>query len=404
MPNPESTTPPAPTSPRRRRGCLAKLLALSISTVIALLLAEAILRVFGSELLPNPIGPRYLYQRDPVLGIDHRPGFEGRFSVFDEFDVAIEISSQGLRDREYGPKAKGTKRILSLSDSFGFGYGVEAEEAYAKCLERRLNGDASPRKFEVINAAASARGICHMIEILDRLGPKMQPDVVLASFFYVNDLIDIQGFPEHTERGGIVMTRGIGTVVDNDAWLNFGVYWSELALWAWRAKFNLEQHARKQAFRLGEVSPDGRTWSTEMLLANPDPKKPNEVALIKGRDELWKQFETHLAALRAKTEKLGAELVLFTIPQATQTRDAVWQRDLDDKIVVEGKFDRFLIGKKLTAICERTGVRLFDMVPGFRATKPENTRFFPINRHFNVAGHAFAAKLLDEYLRREKLL
>lgn len=378
-------------------------MVLCIASFVALVVAEIVVRLMADELLPNAIGPRYLYQADDILGIDHAPGFRGRFNMFDEFDVAIEINSKGLRDHEFGPKKSATTRILSLGDSFGFGYGVEAEETYAKVLEHRLNAVGSA-EFEVMNASASARGIRHMIEILERHGPGFKPDVVIASFFYVNDLIDIKNFPEHTVRGGIVMTAGIGGVVDQDSWLHFGVYYSDLALLVWRAKFNMERRAMGQAFQLGVMHPDGRTWSTEMLLAKPDPKNQAELAVMADRAELWKQFEVLLATLKALTEKLGAKLVLFSIPQATQTRSEVWARDVADGVVSEGKFDRDLISKMLTGICQRSEVRFLDLVTGFRATKPTGTRFFPVNRHFNVEGHAVAAKLLEEYLRKEKLL
>ncbi|MCA8956872.1 MAG: hypothetical protein KDC87_12415 [Planctomycetes bacterium] len=387
---------PAPKPVRRKPGCLSRLVMLLAATVFALLLAELVVRMLADEVLPNPIGPRHLFRRDPVLGIDLRPGFAGRFKLKGEFDVAVKISAQGFRDREFGPKRPGVQRIMSLGDSFAFGYGVEAEQTYAKVLENLLNDGAEPRKVEVLNAGASGRGILHEIEVLERHAAAFQPDVVLLEFFYVNDLLDIKLFPEHTERGGIVVTRFYGTAVDHNWWLRFSVNYSELSLLLWRTKFNLEMKAQGQSFRLGDQATPGRIWGTDLLRTAADPKHPDQFAET---ERLWQQFEKHLATLAADCARVHAKLLVFAIPQEYQTRDPLWEQMKRDKEVDDQRFDRHRIGKKLTEICARQHVAFFDLVPGFRQTPPKVTRFFPKNKHFNTEGNAFTAELLAKHLR-----
>lgn len=399
-----SPTPPQPESKdktRRRPGCLFKLIITAFSFLFALVLGEIAVRVLGDEVLPNPIGPRYMYVNDDVMGVDQNPGFRGRFALYDEFDVAVEISSQGYRDREFGPKRPGVKRIISLGDSFAFGFGVRAEDTYAKVLERRLNGGSDgDRKFEVLNAGASGRGILEMIEVLKRAGTWFAPDVVIASFFYVNDLQDIESFPQHVVRGGVVLTPYFGKRVDESPWLQFCFGYSNLALLIEIAKFNMATGAG-----LGTVPQPGQgSGDMRPVLLRADPTNADEVKWFEHQQELWPLFEPNLVKLEAETNRLGAKLVLITIPQEFQTRDEAWAEMTATRTRSSTDYDRFLIGKKVSAIAERAGVTFLDLVPGFRATKPDTPRFFPINKHFNEAGHAFTAELIADFLRARGLL
>lgn len=412
-PRPDEIPRPAP---RRARGYLLKIGTLLAGLLIACLLAEGIVRWFAGEIIPNPIGPRHQFIADPVLGIDLAPGFRGRFNVADEFDVPIAINSRGCRDREFGPKAAGVVRILSLGDSFAFGYGVRAEETYAKVLEARLDAGPEGPRFEVLNAGASGRGIPHMVEVCRRTIGWFEPDVVITTFFFVNDLLDIKTFPEHTVRGGIVLTQGVGQSLDASPWLDFSVHYSDFSLLLWRSWFNFRQRAIGQP-TLGGIAPPGSLWGTDMLetrgLAattngDGDPADADAalVARLTEREQLWARYEEHLQELAALCAAAGARLVVLNIPQEYQTRDAVWQQLVDSGEIDPVRTDRDLVSRQLTAICARVGVALCDLVPSFRATPPApgTTRFFPVNKHFNATGNAFTAEVLARFLREHELL
>ena len=380
---------PTPQKPARtRKGCLARLVAIGIGLALALLAAEALVRLFTDELLPHPNGPRYSFVHDDVIGLRLNPGFEGHWSLYDEFDVPVRISSKGCRDREFGPKEPGTVRILCLGDSYCFGYGVRVEDAYPKVLEKLLADDA--KRVEVLNAGASSYGTLHMIEVLKRTREWFEPDIVLASFFFANDLYDIAKFPEQDVRGGIVLSRHFADTVDRSAWLRFCFEWSDLALLIERARFNASSPQK-----LGEVPrPEDGAPGLALL------RKPEDTPSSATR---WRPFEEALADLKRETEKAGAKLVLFSIPQEYQTRTARW-----DQLRAEGKipgdvgaYDLDLVGRTVGAICAKERVAFLDLVPGFRARRPESSRFFPVNRHFNESGHALAAELIAAFLRSQ---
>jgi hypothetical protein len=399
--SPTENQPAAKT--RKKSGWLPRLLLAGGALVFSLGLTEVVVRIFSNEVLPHAFGPRGMYQSDPEMGLSLTPNFRGRFALHNEFDVEVAINTRGYRDQEFGPKAANTTRIISLSDSMGFGYGVENAESYPKQLELALNQDLQQPRFEVLNAGAPGRGIQHMIHVLDR-SEWFKPDIVLASFFFVNDLDDMRDFPNHVVRGGLVWTRGIGDLVDHDNWLAFSVNYSKLSLLAYRAWVNLKQRAKGDNWRLGgSVAPPGRLLGIDALTHYPNPKGPKQVAAARKREQLWQDFAAQLQILDQKTKAMGAKLVLITLAQEYLTRDAVWEA-LQQSGDVTSKHNRDLAGHQLSKICADAGVAFYDTIPDFRATPPKTTRFFTLNKHFTPEGNAFTAAILARYLRQNRLV
>jgi hypothetical protein len=116
------------------------------------------------------------------------------------FGTRVETNSLGLRDYEVGPKRKGEFRILSLGDSYAFGFGVELEQAYAKVLARELSRTFPTRTFTVINAGIVGYGTEQMRMSFERLRA-LQPDFVLATFAASNDVYDNSVFEKQLRTG-----------------------------------------------------------------------------------------------------------------------------------------------------------------------------------------------------------
>jgi len=117
----------------------------------------------------------------PGVGHEHRPGGSGTY-----MGVPVSISSQGLRDREYGPqKPAGTVRILMLGDSITFGWGAPVEGTTAKALERLLNTGGTTR-YEVINTGVGNTNTAMQAAYFMNKGYQLEPDIVLLNYF-IND-------------------------------------------------------------------------------------------------------------------------------------------------------------------------------------------------------------------------
>ena len=119
------------------------------SGLVALGLGEGLVRLTA----PQSLRPAW---DDEVFGVRvARPGLVGRQTLPGKFAVTVSINSQRFRSRrEYAPvPTPGVTRIAVLGDSLAFGWGAEDDETYPARLERLLEQQLAPSRFEVINAA-----------------------------------------------------------------------------------------------------------------------------------------------------------------------------------------------------------------------------------------------------------
>lgn len=168
-----------------RRARLAKRLGLVLlSLVLAFGLGELGVLLVAGEV---PKFPRCVVGSDLGLRIN-LPNARYRH---ESADVSVEfaINARGLRaPRDYPyEKPAGTKRIVSLGDSFTIGYEVEVEDCFSSVLERELR--AAGIDVEVLNAGVSGYSNAEECLLLEREMFAYDPDVVVVSY-YVNDSVD----------------------------------------------------------------------------------------------------------------------------------------------------------------------------------------------------------------------
>jgi hypothetical protein len=108
--------------------------------------------------------------------------FTGGPALTRDYDKLVTFNSHNVRDPER-PLAKppGTWRMVVLGDSFMFGQGVPDESTCVRHLERRLQRPGGPR-VEVINTARVGYNTAIELTVLDTLGLRYQPDLVLLGF------------------------------------------------------------------------------------------------------------------------------------------------------------------------------------------------------------------------------
>ena len=149
-----------------------------VSVGIALALAEVGLRLAGHRGEPISRINNIYRVDDPILNWRYVPNSEvysGR--------VVYHYNGAGFRDAEHAvQKPAGVKRILVLGDSVSEGYGVESPDVFARVLQSRL-GDG----YEVINIAAGGLNTPQEIHLLEQVGAKYRPDVVVLNFV-LNDV------------------------------------------------------------------------------------------------------------------------------------------------------------------------------------------------------------------------
>jgi lysophospholipase L1-like esterase len=110
----------------------------------------------------------------------------------ERFFIRHQRNALGCRDRDYvSPPPKHTVRILTLGDGFTSGVGVHEKDAFAKQLERELNGQSprTPRTagYEVINCGVPGYGTHEQRLFFELFGATNQPDIVLVTMGWNDD-------------------------------------------------------------------------------------------------------------------------------------------------------------------------------------------------------------------------
>jgi hypothetical protein len=172
----------------RRRALLTELLAACAGAALALTLFGLVSEA-GARMLFAPHPPNHLLRPHPTRIVDLVPNAYGVFS-FQEFQCPpfrAAISAQGIRDRYFGPKPAGVRRVLAIGDSTTFGWGVALEETLPRQLEAVLQQREGAAAVEVINAGTPTYGPWQTLDWLKERGADFEPDAVLFTLFPVND-------------------------------------------------------------------------------------------------------------------------------------------------------------------------------------------------------------------------
>jgi len=184
--------------------------ALVLGVLVLLVpVAEIVVRLVYPQTLPSQEFLRAfvlkdMYVADPEAGYRLAPEFSGRIEragIVTDFAT----NSLGLRGSEPGPKSR--PRILALGDSFTWGWGVSQGEEWIRVVERELNEERGEGSVETWNGAVNGYGTANELALLERVGPDLQPDLVLLGFF-ANDMTDnLLGPDAFTIRDGYLFDR-----------------------------------------------------------------------------------------------------------------------------------------------------------------------------------------------------
>jgi len=315
----------------------------------------------------------------------HVPNAVGRVKRA-EFDVAVRINSQGLREREIPyEKPAGVYRILVLGDSQTFGFGVEAEEAYARRLEGHLNPRVRGRavqRVETLNAGVIGTGTAHQLYYLSQEGWKYRPDAVVVGFFF-NDVIENTQCRLYGLRGDrlVQQARAAGRAAlihevegrKKDA-EDVQVYTAPEAVRAPEPPF-LIRHSHLVRFvreRLSNIVQSARRRKAE-------PQAP-------ASQELGARLFEELAR---QCRERDVTLVVALIPAPHQCKDA-------SLTGLQGKYGTLLRFLKPSA---GSRIAVVDLLPELRQRGWAN-HFFPLDGHLNRTGHALGARLLAPCLEK----
>jgi lysophospholipase L1-like esterase len=358
---------------------------------------------FADRLLVRRVLPTYRYLLPP--------GSEVRYTT-SEFEWVARINRCGLREREFDLEKKDAFRILTIGDSFTFGWGVNAEQSWPKLLEQKLA--KSGRPVEVINAGAAGAGTLEYAEIAEEWISVLRPDLVLVAIHQGDDFGQAisplpRPKPPLYRRGA----RFILSAVCPNLWrawrtrhlrkpmsADMRVSWQRDAT-AVLERMSPEQQKHfaaidaqvQQMFRDGDLNPA----LVDLALVAPehyartfdvDAERPRLEAMV-----------GHLERIRRAAEGQGTRIVVFSVPHGCYvTRD-----DYDNlrKIGFSVRED-FVTSTApddvIRLACERAQLELRSVFADFRRAASAERLFFAWDGHFTPAGNRVFAELVFSQL------
>jgi lysophospholipase L1-like esterase len=354
------------------RRILARLLLLSVSALLGLIVAEVAVRL----LRPQPVMTvsRGLYVPDPPRRYRLQPGFQGTVTNRVEFDSRVSINREGLRGPEIGLKTRGTLRVLALGDSFTFGVGAQQRETYPARLQEILRSRGV--RAEVLNAGVPGYGVPDEVAWFERWGRPLDPDLILVTVFIGNDLQDAVPGPKPMAVDGALVVPG-----EKAGGLSRWLYY------------------HSHLFVLLKSSSLG--GSLRRLLGHPEPletRQQREEFDLYEKNRSSEEVQGGAVATERAVAGLTAEagrarIVAVLIPSLVQVDPRRWQANLKRFGLDPSRYDPSRPNRIFQEIFARYGVPVVDLTEPFAAAIAQGKRiYYPIDQHLTPAGYRLTAE------------
>jgi lysophospholipase L1-like esterase len=313
-----------------------------------------------------------------------------------EFRYSVTINSLGFR----GPELRDRPlRVMTLGDSFTYGWGVDDDEPWPRVLERLLGEDV-----EVVNLGKAGAGFSDYAVIGEAAIPFLRPDLVIVAAFHVDDVRQAGDPPAVTPSLPAARSWSVAdprlpvaTTITIEATRD---HWRETALRVVE-EFTEEEAARYRAldpeirdlFESGQINPHKvrrgirePRYDRSVLAAASDPE------FI----ELERVAAARLASIRAATDAVGARLMVTVVPSSPFVdgrahRSRVGFEDVPEMLTTDAadrQIERVAAGSPFLSITNE-----------FRALARDREFYFPLDGHFNAAGHVAFAELIAPSIR-----
>ena len=330
--------------------------------VITFLLAETTVRTCR-YLFPSAI-PSVIFYDKTYNRYRGKPGSSS---------FGFRLNSAGFKDLEFEPtKRPGTLRVVALGDSFAFG-AVPYQHNYLTVVEDRLQSQGI--LAELINMGIPGLAPQDYLSVLANEGLKLNPDLVLVSFFVGNDF-------DETMR---LRTR----------------------LHQFSDFFALMKYVIDM-----RVNIDGRVYESDSAYDDNAPyfRESTYVEIEKQRSWTYRRPPTYpralddavryLVQMKELAARQDAGFMVLIMPDEFQVSPALRARVLAALELQEGDIDVRQPNRFLSDELRRHGIVSVDSLDAFSDKGQAITLYKPLDSHWNIAGNALAAEVLTEPLRR----
>ncbi len=323
------------------------------------LVGEIAARVFS-------LGYDFPYRKssNDILMYEYIPNFSGKM-----WGIEFKTNSLGFRDVEYPIKKEAHHfRALEFGDSIAVGEGVLLENTHSKVLEKMLN-ESPPvqgyRAFEVLNMGVCAFNTIREVELLEKKGLSLDPDMVIVQYC-LDDVMP-----------SIVET--LSETGTNQTWIRALNFLKDVAF-TLRAS-RLIQFVSMKSFYYYYIMLEENRVEEMGGLAN---------LLYSDHETYWSDTKEALARLAhiGKREEIQLLVVIFSRFES-----------LDEN------YPYRKVHEKIRLACEQNDIPVLDLFEAYRGMNPEDLRLSQKKWdwwHPNERAHKIAAEEIYRFLALHK--
>jgi GDSL-like Lipase/Acylhydrolase family len=358
-------------APSRARSSVFRAVMLTLSAVLSVVLAEAVVRVVH----PEPVGFSWMTAEGITVHVPNRT------AVYRQYDVEAEVSinALGFRGGEFAiPKPPGMFRILAIGDSFTEAMQVAERDSYVARIHEAL----SRHRVEVLNLGVSGYGTSDELALLRAYGPRLEPDLAILFFAVQNDV-------RNNLQSPLCKRTADGVACSDPARLSrarLAMLQLRCQLASYSHLYQLVREAAASSFlaRVG-LRQAGPADAPPEMPFGPDLYRVQEPAYLGEGIAFTQEVFRQVADFN---RSLGAETWLVVIPIREQIADADWA----DYSMGLSDVQRDRPQRALAALGHAVGAETIDLYPAFRARAETGEQlYFRIDAHLSPVGHEVAA-------------
>jgi hypothetical protein len=320
-----------------------------------------------------------MFRSDPDAGFRLQESYENEVRT-PEFRTAVVTDAEGYRVAAGGARPEGpARRLLAIGDSFTFGVGVDAEDAFPERLAARLGSG-----WWVRNGGVGGYGPLRSSRLLIRRQAAWEPEVVVHAFYLGNDLEDSNPETFLTRpvvRDGRMVSPGRASL-------------SKLRLFL-RTRSHLYSFLRDRLYGLYRwTGLSQRGQYLEPVGLREWPPVIEQVGWPAGMDAV--------VAVRDWAREENVRYLVVLIPAKYHVDDEAWREYRRAWGLPESSFDRDHARREVLRFLEEIGVASLDLTDALRDAERGGARlYYPVDRHWTAEAHELAAALVARELSAE---
>jgi hypothetical protein len=360
-----------------------------------LAMSEVVLRVLDIPDKQQNLRPE-LSEEHPYYGWSPRPGLTERMKWRD-YEFEFHHTSQGFRGTDLVTRERpawAQHRILMVGDSVLYGLGSADEEIFAEILKDEMS------TTEIINSGAPGYGLRQELAVVDILGETLRPDMIVVIYRWNDPEDDMRNTTPAFELGpdGRVVRTDVTVPKDFDPLaMREALPLPDEPEDAFYKNLNLYRAAKNGVRELRDrfLPPQRRHAIRAWLRIAKNTVLGREHDRIDRPDDrarAWAITTELLELLKARSDELGAQLVIVSVPAYSLVSDTRYGR-YHEEINTN-------IEDSLRETCAALGIEYVDLLPEMRRLDPltEEPLYFYRDNHLAPAGNAVVASLLKDIL------